>query len=405
MAIRSSATGTAGTTAGLILSGGGARAAYQVGVLKAVADILPRHVHNPFDIICGTSAGAINATAIATHAWRFRHGVRGLEQVWQDFHADQVYRTEPLRLAGRASRWLSALFLGGVGAHRPVSLLDNQPLAKLLSRVVRFDRIQQAIDDGDLRALSITASAYTTGESVSFYQGSPDIQDWGRARRLGRRTTLGLQHLMASAAIPVIFPAVRINDIYYGDGSVRQLAPISPALHLGADRVMVIGVGGALSSRKPAQIKPKRYPTVAAIAGHMLDSAFIDSMEGDLERLERINRTIRHIPEKTREKAGITLRPIDTLVISPSRPLEEIAAQHVHELPRSLRYFLRGSGATKGAGSTIASYLLFEQGFCQELIRLGYGDAIVRETEILRFLGFDPVAVHGLAGKVHTDTC
>lgn len=405
MTIRSRATGAAGPTAGLILSGGGARAAYQVGVLKAVADILPRHVHNPFAVICGTSAGAVNATAIATHAARFRHGVRGLEQVWQDFHADQIYRTEPLRLAGRGARWLSALFLGGVGAHRPVSLLDNQPLSRLLSRVVRFDRIQQAVEDGDLRALSITASAYTTGESVSFYQGSPEIRDWGRARRLGRRTTLGLQHLMASAAIPVIFPAVRIGDVYYGDGSVRQLAPISPALHLGADRVLVIGVGGGLSGARRGQPGPQRYPTVAEIAGHMLDSAFIDSLEGDLERLERINHTIRHIPVKTRERAGIGLRPIDTLVISPSRPLEAIAAQHVRELPRSLRFFLRGSGATRGAGSTIASYLLFEQGFCRELIHLGYEDAMVRELEILRFLGFDPAAMHGPAGSVHADTC
>lgn len=404
MSIRSIATGSAGSTAGLILSGGGARAAYQVGVLKAVAEILPKQVRNPFPVICGTSAGAINATAIASHASRFNQGVRGLEQVWMEFHANQIYRTDTLRLSGRAFRWLSALFLGGVGAHRPVSLLDNQPLARLLSRLIRFDRIQQAVEQGDLRALSVTASAYTTGESVSFYQGSPDIHDWGRARRIGRRTTLGLQHLMASAAIPIIFPAVRISDHYYGDGSVRQLAPISPALHLGADRVLVIGVGGLLTGPR-GQEAPKRYPDVAEIAGHMLDSAFIDSLEGDLELLERINRTISHIPEKTRDKAGISLKPIDTLVISPSRPLEEIAAEHVHELPRSVRFFLRGSGATRGAGSTIASYLLFEQGFCRDLIRLGYGDAIVREREILNFLGYTPVAVHGLPGKVPADTC
>jgi len=284
-----------------------------------------------------------------------------------------------------------------------VSLLDNQPLAALLGRVIRFQRIQQAIDDGYLHALSITASAYTTGESVSFFQGSPGIPDWGRARRIGRRSTLGLQHVMASAAIPVIFPAVRIGDAYYGDGSVRQLAPISPALHLGADRVLVIGVSGRLGGDAPDKA-PQRYPSVAEIVGHVLDSAFIDTMEGDIERLERINRTIRHIPERTRQREGIQLRPVDTLVISPSRSLEDIAARHVGELPRNLRFFLRGSGATVGAGSTIASYLLFEPGFCRELMQLGYHDAMQRDTEILRFLGHDPVTVLGAPGRVPVDT-
>jgi len=388
-------------TAALILSGGGARAAYQVGVLKAIAELLPRQVHNPFPIICGTSAGAINATALASNAARFRQGVRGLEQVWQDFHADQIYRTEALQLGGRAMRWLSALMLSGVGRQRPVSLLNNQPLAALLSRILRFQRIQQAVDSGDLRGLSITASAYTTGESVSFFQGSSDIADWGRSRRIGRRSTLGLQHLMATSAIPVIFPAVRIGDTYFGDGSVRQLAPISPALHMGADRVLVVGVSGGLSgAREPG---PRNYPSVAEIAGHMLDSAFIDTLEVDLERLRRINRTLQLIPEKVRREDKTSLREVQALVISPSQPLEAIAARHVHELPRSLRFFLRGSGATRGAGSTIASYLLFEQGFCRELIRLGYTDAMNREREILLFLGFNAVALHGLAGKVPSD--
>ncbi|MCC5857785.1 MAG: patatin-like phospholipase family protein [Ectothiorhodospiraceae bacterium] len=389
--------------AGLILSGGGARAAYQVGVLKAVAEILPPDVRNPFPIICGTSAGAINATVVATHAARFREGVQAMEAVWSGFSADQVYRTEPRRVVGRLARWLSALFFGGVGAHRPVSLLDNSPLAELLTRLLRFQQIEEAIQDGDLRALSITCSGYTSGQSVSFYQGVAGIQDWGRARRKGRRTRLGLQHLLASSAIPVVFPAVRIGDAYYGDGSVRQLAPISPALHMGADRVMVIGVSGNLSGASPAE-PSKRYPTVAEILGHMLDSAFIDMLEGDLERLERINQTLSAIPEKVRRKTGIPLRPVQSLLISPSEDLDTIAARHAHELPRVIRFFLRGSGATQeGAGATVMSYLLFQAGFCQELIRLGYRDAWRRESEILRFLGLDPTRLHGPSGRVPVD--
>ncbi|MCC5809143.1 MAG: patatin-like phospholipase family protein [Ectothiorhodospiraceae bacterium] len=388
--------------AGLILSGGGARAAYQVGVLKAVAEILPADVHNPFPVICGTSAGALNATVVATHAARFREGIDAMEEVWSNFTASQVYRTQRRSLMGRASRWLSALFMGGVGAHRPVSLLDNSPLAELLGSMLRFQNIEQAIADGDLRALSITCSGYTSGQSVSFYQGVSEIQDWGRARRKGRRTRLGLQHLMASSAIPVVFPAVRIGEAYYGDGSVRQLAPISPALHMGADRVLVVGVSGNLSAGPGAE-PPTRYPTVAEILGHMLDSAFIDSLEGDLERLERINRTLRALPEKVRDKAGIELRPIKTLIISPSQDLDLIAARHAKELPRSIRFFLRGSGADEGSGATVASYLLFEAGFCRELIALGYKDAWRRESEILRFLGIDPARAFGTAAAIPAD--
>ena len=388
--------------AGLILSGGGARAAYQVGVLKAIAEMLPASASNPFPIICGTSAGAINAALIATHASRFRTGVKGLETAWANFTSDQIYRTNITALAGRSMRWLSALFLGGVGAHRPVSLLDNTPLARLLSRVVRFERIDEAIEAGDLQALSITCSGYTTGESVSFYQGDAQITDWGRARRKGRRTQLGLHHLLASSAIPVVFPAVRIGGAYFGDGSVRQLAPISPALHLGADRVLVIGVSGSVNRTSPSGTA-ERYPSVADVLGHMMDSAFIDSLEGDVERLQRINRTLQHIPEKVRRKVDVGLRSVETLIISPSENIDRIAARHAGEMPRTMRFFLRGSGATRGEGATVLSYLLFEAGFCCELIALGYKDAVQRETEILRFLGHDPVALHGAAGAVPGD--
>ncbi|WP_290652528.1 patatin-like phospholipase family protein [Aquisalimonas sp.] len=392
----------AGACVGLILSGGGARAAYQVGVLKAIARLVPRDAPNPFAVICGTSAGAINAAALATHAAHFRQGVRGLEEVWGRFRAEQVYRTDAFGVSARAMKWLSALFLGGVGAHRPVSLLDNRPLRELLGRVLRFERIERAIAAGHLRGLSITASRYTGGESVSFFQGVEAIQEWGRARRLGVRTQLGLQHLLASSAIPVVFPAVRIGGNFYGDGSVRQFAPISPALHMGAERVLVIGVSGRMGVAGNERV-PERYPSVAEILGHVLDSAFIDMLQGDLERLERINRTLDYIPAKVRGQGELGLRKVESLHISPSEELDDIAAVHAHELPRSLRFFLRGSGATTGAGSTVASYLLFEQGFTRALLNLGYRDAMQRETELLRFLGYDPTAMYGASAAVPTD--
>ena len=237
---------------------------------------------------------------------------------------------------------------------------------------------------------------------MSFFQGHESIPEWGRARRVGVRTQIGLQHLLASSAIPVVFPAVRIGENFYGDGSVRQLAPISPALHMGADRVLVIGVSGR-AGVAPQERVPHRYPSVAEILGHMLDSAFIDMLEGDLERLERINRTLEYIPAKVRASQSPGLRNVEALHISPSEELDDIAAAHAHELPRSLRFFLKGSGATTGAGSTVASYLLFESGFTKALIDLGYRDAMQRETEILRFLGYDPARLYGRSGTVPTD--
>lgn len=373
----------------LVLSGGGARAAYQAGVLKAVAEILPKQAGNPFPIICGTSAGALNAIAIATHASRFSLGVHGLELVWRGFRAEHIYRTQFPQLAARGARWLSALFLGGLGTQRPISLLDNSPLAKLLERMLRFDRIQHAIERGDLHAVSVTCSGYSSGESVSFFEAVRDVPGWRRARRVGLRSQLGIKHLMASSAIPAVFPAVRINREYFGDGSVRQVAPLSPALHLGADRILAIGVSG--DAELLARTRSSGYPSVAQIAGHVLNAAFLDGLEMDLERLERINRTVALIPPERRAESGLALREIDVLKFFPSEPLDQIAAQHVGELPRSMRFFLRGSEADNSAGATVLSYLLFETGFCSALIDLGYRDAMQRRDELARFLNVAPV--------------
>lgn len=375
---------------GVILTGGGARAAYQVGVLWAISRLLPKNAPNPFPIICGTSAGAINAAALAINATSFRVGVGRLMAVWRNFRVDQVYRSDPVGVFSSGARWMAALLFGGLGKHNPVSLLDNSPLAELLRQKLEFKGIQESIDRGALCALSVTASGYTSGQSVTFYQGLPTLSPWKRARRLGVPVQIGLEHLLASSAIPFMCPAVKINREYFGDGSMRQIAPISPALHLGAERVLVVGVALAEEAKR---VKSEGYPTLAEIAGHALNSIFLDSIELDLERLQRINKTIKMVPPKALEESDLTLHHVDVLVISPSETIESIAAKHVRSLPRSIRFLLRGMGATRRGGSNLVSYLLFEKPFCRELIDLGYQDAMSHQQEILNFLGYVPSSV------------
>jgi len=368
---------------GLILSGGGARAAYQVGVLMGIAEMVPRGTRNPFPIICGTSAGAINAAALSANAHNYRVAVKGLERVWSNITADQVYRTELYAFFLSLLRWAVS---GVVSGNTPVNsaLLDSTPLSKLINLVINFDRIEKSLQQGDLQALSISATSYGSGESIAFFQGQENIEGWQRARRIGRPTRINAQHLLASSAIPILFPAIKVDGHYYGDGAVRQLAPVSPALHLGAERVLVIGVSGNTSAAHQRELSG--YPSFAQVLGHILNSVFVDTLEGDVERLERINSTLSAIPPKERVKQGVNLREVDVLKIYPSQPIDEIAASHIHELPRALRLFLRGSGATRSPGAAAVSYLLFEPGFTRSLISLGFRDAKEREEEIRSFL-------------------
>lgn len=375
---------------GLILSGGGARAAYQVGVMRAIADMLPPDTPNPFKIICGTSAGGLNAAGLATHAGCLRDGVNLLESVWGEFRTDQVYRTDWPGVIARGWRFMMTLAFGRLRRDLPISLLDNSPLRHLLSDRLPMARIQDGIDRGHLRALCITASGYSSGESVSFYQGAPSLDNWRRSRRLGVRSEIGIDHLLASAAIPMFFPAVRVNREFFGDGALRQLSPISPALHLGAEKVLVIGVGG--QSKRQIREKTVAYPSIAQVVSHIMNSSFVDSLEADVERLTRINRTLSLIPEEVRARET-TLRSVDVLVLSPpAEVLDAIAMRHARLMPRSIRLFVRGSGATHRSGSGVLSYLLFEAPYCHDLMELGYHDGHARRDEIRRFLGLDEAA-------------
>jgi NTE family protein len=346
-----------------------------------VRDVLGNPVKNPFPILCGTSAGAINAASLAVFADDFTRGVANLLEVWEHMRCELVYRTDVASIMKSGARWLSSMMLLSRGT--PISLLDNAPLRQMLEKSMPFERIQEHIDAGALYAVCITASGYTSGQSVSFFQGGSGLEGWERNQRIGAAVVLKLEYLLASAALPFIFPAVKVHREYFGDGSMRQIAPVSPALHLGADRVLIVGTGR--QSTDQARARSNIYPSFAQIAGHALNSIFLDSLLVDIERLERINRTLRLIPPEKLEGSNVTLRPVKVLFISPSQPIERLAARFIHELPRSVRFILRPTGALSRSGSNLASYLLFEESFCRALIDLGYQDTMAREAEVQEF--------------------
>lgn len=368
---------------GLILSGGGARAAYQVGVLKAVADLWPQPDDNPFQVIVGTSAGAINAVSLACGASHFKQATRQLESVWQNFTTNKVYRTDWGGVLRQAMRFSRVHLLGLGSGQVPLALLDNEPLRELLSNELDFSGISLAIARRKLRAVGITAFSYQDAQSITFYQSRGTVLPWQRYRRQGIPMRLGLEHLLASASIPLLFPPVRLGSGFYGDGAVRQTAPISPALHLGANRILVVGVNSRLREQTEQRMQ-LRAPTLAQISGHLLNSTFTDNLDSDLELLERLNQLGALIPrEHHYTQEG--LAPVEVLVIQPSQVIDDIAVRHRHQLPSSIRTFLRGPGATRSTGGGVLSYLLFEKDYCAELIELGYQDAIARKEELLGF--------------------
>lgn len=388
--------------AGLVLMGGGARAAYQVGVLKGIAQLL-REVrrgldptiaqgHNPFPVIVGTSAGAINAAALAARSDNFQESVAQLVHVWENFHAEHVYRSDVLGAIRSGARWLTLLSIGWMVRRslrlRPKSLLDNAPLAELLAHMIDPVRLQQALERGHLRALAVTASGYGSGRHVTFYQSLNDHHFAARLQREYVHTPISQAHLLASSAIPFVFPAIPLalgsTREHYGDGSMRQISPISPALHLGAERVLVIGAGQLGNPGVLNQVDPAAYPSLAQIAGHALASIFLDALASDIERLEKMNRIAEELTPAQRRV--LNLRPVESLVIAPSERLDALAAQYVACLPGPVRALLEVLGAHRGNGAALASYLLFESPYTRVLIDLGFKDTMSRKDEVLSFL-------------------
>ncbi|MCE1251069.1 MAG: patatin-like phospholipase family protein [Comamonadaceae bacterium] len=389
---------------GLLLAGGGARAAYQVGVLQAIAALRrlcgQGRGPNPFPIITGTSAGAINGAALACGADHFEHAVRRIARMWSHIRVGHVYHADSLHVMQSGARWLTLLSLGWALARwqrtRPHSLLNNAPLDHLLTQMVPLVRLPLLIRQGHLHALAVTASSYSSGEHVTYFEAAPQVEGWTRSQRKAERTRITTEHLLASSAIPFVFPAqpldIEHRQEYFGDGSMRQSAPLAPAIHMGAQRLLVIGTGRLHEPPRPGQ-PPPTYPTLAQIAGHALSNIFLDALGVDVERALRVNRTVGLIPPAQRAASG--LRAVDVLMIVPSERIDDIAARHITALPLTMRTMLGALGVTSEAGdvrgSALLSYLLFERAYTRELMALGYVDTLARRAEVCQFFAWqDP---------------
>jgi NTE family protein len=369
----------------LVLTGGGARSAYQVGVLKAIGHLLPEQP-NPFRVIVGTSAGAVTASVLASRADRWHDAISAIEKVWSEFHVPHVFRTGRRQMLRAGLHWMASMLSGGHMLRAPRSLFDNSPLREMLTREVEWSRLSSNIEAGYLDALALCATAYGTARSVAFFQARPEIGEWSRRNHVGRRAVFTIEHLMASMSVPLLFPPEKVGEEYYGDGAMRQVAPLSPALHLGANRLLVIGMrssgGGGVSQRRSA---PQAEPTAGQLFGFALDNLFSDQIYADLEQIDRVNEILRAAPQLMP-----AARIVESVVfLTPTEDPRRIAMRHMAALPASLRTLLRVIGAGDQAGAQLSSYLMFESGYTQELIALGYRDAMAQAEEIQRLFAGD----------------
>ncbi|WP_111495196.1 patatin-like phospholipase family protein [Marinobacter bohaiensis] len=367
---------------GVVLTGGGARAAYQVGVLKAISEMYPDWAH-PFQQIVGTSAGAINAVAIGGGGGRFRHNIAKLEGIWSKLNIDQIYKSHSYDILRNLTEVARLLLADGQG-EKPLSLLNNSPLRQLLEKELDFDTLHQTIADNRISAIGVNACGYSTGQNICFFEANEKLANWTQGQRAGAHTQLNLDHVMASSAIPTLFQPVKINREYFGDGVTRQMAHISPVLRLGAEKVLVIGVS-ANHVCFPQRPRQPSVPGFAQVLAHVFNGMFLDTLDYDIDRLRQVNGLLELVPEKKLGQAGLDLKPVRLLEISPSADIGEIATHYIDSLPLVLRKLLGANVGSYTPGATLASYLLFDHRFCSALISLGYKDGQAQARQIESF--------------------
>ncbi|NIP81688.1 MAG: patatin [Gemmatimonadetes bacterium] len=368
----------------LVMTGGGARGAYQVGLLRCLARRFPEL---EIPIITGVSAGAVNAVHLAAHHGSLTQAVDELTELWGELTADRVFRSDLPHLAWGVARWSARLLTGGLlPAPEVKGLLDTGPLAAYLSEAMaaiegEITGIDYNLHRGTLKAVAVSATSYTTGQNVVFVQGR-DIELWERANRKSVQTKLRVEHVLASSALPGIFPAVRIGDQYYGDGGIRLIAPLSPALHLGAQRILAVSTRYDRSRAEADRPEVVGYPPPAQIMGVLTNAVFLETLDQDVRRLERLNQLLERIPRKARDG----MRPVKMVVIRPSRDLSKMARDFEPSLPRGIRYLARGLGVNRTGSPDTLAMMMFQPDYLRALIELGEHDAERRLDELTELL-------------------
>jgi len=379
-------------TLGLVMTGGGARGAYQGGVLKRIGEIKRVQARgNPFPIIGGASAGAINGSALAAGADDFTAATKVIARLWSELKPSEVFRCDLLTQAHTSITWILDLSFGGIlGGGNARSLLDATPLKYFLSKHLDCDRIQDNIKRGYLYAVAISATNYHSGRSYLFIQGKKGHPMWNRSRRIALPTKITIEHLCASAAIPFIFQPVKLatpkGTAFFGDGCVRLHQPLSPIIHLGAERILAIGVRGETIEHQE-EAADERGPSLAEVMGVLFNVIFLDHLTTDIEHLERLNRLANG---RKSSQSGINgderVRPLKSLLLAPSVDLSRVAEQHRKDMPYLIQYFVNSLGRDAASCSDLMSYLLFESRYTTALIDIGYKDASKRIDEIEDFL-------------------
>ena len=369
----------------LTLPGGGARAAYQAGVLKAISDIC-KFNESPFKIISGISAGGINGMWVAAGAKDFKKSTHELWDLWQKISVSDVYKTDTLTLLQTGATWVRNLSLGEwFGKSHITYLLDTSPLGEFLKRKINFPSIRENLETGLIYGLSLSTTDYHSGMAVTFISGDKALKPWSHSLSSGQRAELTLRHVLASAAIPIFFPPVHIDGHDYGDGGIGLKTPLSPAIHMGASRILIIGVQNPKSAEIEKKASKNHGATIGDVSGTLLNSLFLNSLDGDIERLQLLNRTVSiFTPEQLKSDVD-HLRAIPMLLIRPSKDLSCVGAKELAHFPFTIRHVLKGLGITDQKGWDLLSYLAFDTVYSATLLELGYNDAIAIKADVLKF--------------------